>query len=172
MSTEDPARSHKATPVQWGGTARQPRLTRAAPGLLVGPPGRSRNGAGMAGLAEPGCPGGLTFQVEPGATLQECRRLLGQFSTATSKSLNNARQLASKTSVTATATAYYCERSLVILYFWFPPSNLSRHLSSNRSHSRYLDRCLTCLQSPHSLATDNDTRRILCDFRPNRRSHP
>lgn len=26
----------------------------------------------MAGLAGLGCPGGLTFQVEPGATLQEC----------------------------------------------------------------------------------------------------
>lgn len=118
----------------------------------------------MAGLAEPGCPGGLTFQVEPGATLQACRRLLGQFSTATSKSLNNARQPASKTSVTATATAYYCEWSLVIPCFWFPPSNLSRYPSSNRSHSRYFDRCVACLQSPHSLATDNDTRRILCDF--------
>lgn len=39
--------------------------TRLFLGLLLGP-------LGMAGLAGLGCPGGLTFQVEPGATLQEC----------------------------------------------------------------------------------------------------
>lgn len=60
--------------------------TRLFLGLLLGP-------LGMAGLAGLGCPGGLTFQVEPGATVQECD---GYWANSRQRpaSANNARQLA------------------------------------------------------------------------------
>ena len=116
----------------------------------------------MAGLAELGCPGGLTFQVEPGATLQRNEMVTGPI-------LNGDVQVFQQRASACKAKPLPLPPLLLIIVNSLPLSCVSgsalrnsRYLSSIQSRPRYID---LCLQSPHSLRTNNVPRRILCDFK-------